>query len=72
MNKSNKLMSLFDYLGRPAGLDLGNRVYKSAKEHGLMNKLEERQVKTKYYEGKVMLYPEWFLDKYFNIESLDI
>tara|TARA_Y100000004_G_C8755243_1_gene344161 strand:- start:20 stop:232 length:213 start_codon:yes stop_codon:yes gene_type:complete len=64
--KDNTLYSLFDYLGKPAGPQLGNEVYEAAKEKGLTGKIEERHVETRYYEGKVLLYPKWFLVEYFS------
>tara|TARA_B100000287_G_scaffold407751_1_gene433473 strand:- start:440 stop:643 length:204 start_codon:yes stop_codon:yes gene_type:complete len=64
--RDETLYSLFDYLGKPAGPQLGNEVYEVAKEKGLTGKIEERHVKTRYYEGKVLLYPKWFLVEYFN------
>lgn len=60
----NKMMSLFDYLGRPAGGALGKQVYDTA--YNLKVPVETRHVQTKTYTGDVMLYPEGFLKEYFN------
>lgn len=57
-------MSLYDYLGRPAGNQLGSEVYRAAKQFDVH--VETREVKTRSYQGKVMLYPKQFLDNYFN------
>ena len=57
-------ISLFDYLGRPAGKDVGARVNERAREFGITSL--KRFVRNKNYEGKVNLYPEAFLEYYFN------
>lgn len=59
-----KMMSLFDYLGRPAGGELGKQVYDTA--YHLKIPVETRHVQTKTYSGDVMLYPEAFLKEYFE------
>jgi len=60
-----KMMSLYDYLGRAAGKDLGLEVNKAAMAEGI--ELETRQVSNRVYKGPVMLYPEWFLKQYFEL-----
>lgn len=60
----NKMMSLYDYLGRPAGGELGKQVYDAA--YQLKVPVETRHVETKTYTGDVMLYPNNFLTEYFN------
>jgi hypothetical protein len=78
MVKDDKMLSLYDYLGKPAGKDLGGEVVKAAKAHTNYVKLETREVSTRYYTGKVVLYPKWFLDEYFatptpaNFEENDL
>ena len=62
-----KMMSLFDYLGRPAGGELGKQVYDAA--YNLKVPVETRYVKTKTYTGDVMLYPEAFLKEYFEMKQ---
>jgi hypothetical protein len=59
-----KYISLFDYLGRPAGEELGGRVNERAREFGVTTL--KRFVRNKKYEGKVNLYPEAFLEYYFT------
>jgi len=59
-----KMMSLYDYLGRAAGPALGEQVAKKATGMGV--KMETRYVKNPVYEGNVMLYPEKFLNEYFE------
>jgi hypothetical protein len=59
-----KYISLFDYLGRPAGEELGGRVNERAREFGVTTL--KRFVRNKNYTGKVNLYPEAFLEYYFT------
>jgi len=59
-----KMMSLFDYLGRPAGGELGKQVYNTAV--GLKVPVETRHISNRKYTGEVMLYPEGFLKEYFE------
>ena len=59
-----EFLSLYDYLGKPAGRVLGERVYKQARQFDIIPK--QRQVDTKTYKGKVHLYTRPFLDYYFN------
>lgn len=58
------MMSLFDYLGRPAGSELGQRVAAAAAQNKV--KYETRHVNTRTYTGDVMLYPKNFLDQFFG------
>jgi len=59
-------MSLYDYLGKAAGSELGKNValYAKAKK----TKSETRFVSNPKYTGEVMLYTEEFLNDYFEIE----
>ena len=58
------MMSLYDYLGRPAGSELGQRVAAAAAQNKI--KFETREVSTNTYTGKIMLYPKSFLDQFFS------
>ena len=58
------MMSLYDYLGRPAGSELGQQVAAAAAQNRV--KFETREVSTNTYTGKIMLYPKNFLDNFFN------
>ena len=60
----NTLLSLYDYLGHAAGVKLGDEVNKVAQLRDIPART--RQVNNPKYEGKVMLYPKWFLDEYFG------
>jgi len=60
----NDMMSLYDFLGKPAGSELGKEVYKKSVEEKV--KISTREISNPKFEGKVMLYPQWFLEKYFS------
>ena len=62
-----KMMSLYDYLGRAAGMELGEEVARVAIKEGIQ--MDSREVSNPKYTGKVMLYPEEFLEKYFNLNK---
>jgi hypothetical protein len=57
-------LSLYDYLKRPAGGELGREVAQAASKAGI--KLQTREVDNPKYTGKVHLYPKDFLDFYFR------
>ena len=57
-------MSLYDYLGRAAGPDLGKQVAIAAAKAGV--KHEIREVSNSKYTGPIMLYPRSFLELYFK------
>jgi hypothetical protein len=65
----NTLMSLYDYLGKAAGVKLGDEVNKAAQEKKIP--YHSRQVENPKYSGTVMLYPKWFLDGFFKKEDND-
>ena len=60
-------ISLFEYLKKPAGIELGTAVYQAARR--ARSPIGIRQVKTKKYTGKVILYTQEFLDEYFKKNS---
>ena len=57
-------LSLYDYLGKAAGEELGKKVADAASKIGL--KLETREISNPKYTGKVLLYPKDFLEFYFR------
>ena len=59
-----EMISLYDYLGRAAGPDLGKQVATAASKSGV--KHEIREVNHKGWKGPIMLYPRSFLDLYFK------
>lgn len=66
INKDNQpyMMSLYDYLGRAAGMELGGEVNKTAR--ALKETIQEREISNSKYTGNVHLYRREFLDEYFN------
>ena len=57
-------LSLYDYLGKPAGEQLGLEVAKTAIQNKIP--LQTRKVSNPKYTGTVNLYPKDFLDFYFK------
>jgi len=57
-------ISLFDYLGRKAGPELGLKVATAAGKAGVIT--ETRNISNPAYKGIVKLYPKAFLDLYFR------
>ena len=69
---SNEMLSLYDYLGRAAGAELGKKVADAAANYeGKKVKFKTKHVSNPYYEGEVMMYPKWFLDGYFGNNDYD-
>ena len=66
INKTENMdmISLYDYLGRAAGPDLGKTVATAAAKAGI--KSEIREVSHVGYKGPIMLYPRQFLDNFFG------
>ena len=59
-----EMMSLYDYLGRAAGPELGKQVASAAARAGVKGSM--REVSNPVYKGPVMLYPKSFLDNFFG------
>jgi len=66
MSENTEMLSLFDYLGKPAGQELGGEVVKAAMAHSNYIPIKRRYVSTKFYNGEVNLFPREFLNEYFN------
>lgn len=62
--EADNMISLYDYLGRAAGMELGGKVYKQAKLKNIPTQI--RLVNNKTYTGEVTLYPREFLNQYFK------
>jgi len=58
------MLSLYDYLGKAAGEELGKEVWTAAAEANVLTQL--REITNPKYTGKVTLYPKDFLDFYFR------
>jgi hypothetical protein len=59
-----ELISLYDYLGRAAGPELGKQVAAAAAAKNIP--FNSRHVETKTYKGAILLYPKSFLDEFFG------
>ena len=59
--------SLFDYLGKAAGVALGTAVYQAARR--AKSPIAIREVSTRKYTGKIVLYTKEFLDDYFKVKN---
>ena len=64
MEQYHNYLSLYDYLGRAAGHQLGAEVNKAAVEKKI--EFKQRHISNPSYSGNVHLYPVEFLDEYFK------
>jgi hypothetical protein len=62
-----EFISLYDYLGRAAGKELGKQVAEVASASRVPCKT--RQVSNPKYAGPIMLYPKTFLELYFAVHT---
>jgi hypothetical protein len=62
--ENEKFISLFDFLGKPAGTQLGKEVFEEAKRR--KEKIQMRSISNPKYNGKVVTYRSEFLTEYFN------
>ena len=67
MNK-DEFLSLYDYLGKAAGPELGKEVSNYAQSTNQL--VRTREVSNPKFTGKVMLYTREFLDSYFKPKKL--
>ena len=61
------MVSLFDYLNKPAGSKLGQKVNKYAIFTN--QPVVTKRVETKNYNGLVFMYNKEFLDEFFKLET---
>ena len=61
-----ELVSLFDFLGKAAGPELGKQVYAWVKAQGYGPKVKHRSVQTRNYTGNILVYPRTLLNQYFT------
>ena len=64
MNIEIEMVSLFDYLKKPAGPELGKQVSLAAMNEKIH--IESKQVSNPKYKGNILMYPKSWLDNYFN------
>ena len=57
-------LSLYDYLKKPAGGELGKEVAAAAYKGGIQP--QSREISNPKFTGKVLLYPKDFLDFHFR------
>ena len=69
MEQKPYMMSLYDYLGRAAGKQLGAEVNNVAIK--LKETIHERHIENPAYKGTVHLYRREFLDEYFGKKVYD-
>jgi hypothetical protein len=62
--KQEEFVSLYDFLGRPAGSQLGKDVWEAAKSCNQPTAIKE--VANPKYTGKIVMYQPEFLKNYFN------
>ena len=60
-------LSLYEYLGKAAGSELGKQVWEAASKQGI--KAQSREVSNHKFEGTILLYPKDFLEMYFLKET---
>ena len=58
------MLSLYDYLHKAAGSELGKKVAEEATRQNVP--IESKEVSNPVYKGKILMYPKKFLDAYFN------
>lgn len=68
--EERELISLYDYLGYAAGLELGGKVCKAAV--ALKEPIGEREVSNTRYKGRVHLYRREFLEEYFKNKQTEV
>ena len=61
------MLSLFDYLGKPAGSDLGKQVANAAAKEKI--RIDAKYVSNPKYKGEILMYPKEWLDQYFKVEQ---
>ena len=59
-----EMISLYDYLKKPAGPELGKQVAAAANADKI--KIDFKQVSNPKYKGNILMYPKTWLDEYFN------
>ena len=62
--ENREYLSLYDFLGKPAGMEMGRKVATYASKSKIQ--LETREVSNPNYTGKVLLYPKDFLEAFFQ------
>jgi len=64
-----EMLSLYDYLGKPAGSELGKQVASAAMNEKI--RIDAKYVTNPKYSGEILMYPKSFLDRFFKVEQVD-
>lgn len=64
VNYSTEMLSLYEYLGKAAGSELGKAVATAATKARVQ--IDSHEVSNAKYTGKILKYPKSFLDSYFG------
>jgi hypothetical protein len=67
MNNNTEFKSLFDFLGKAAGRELGLEVAKAALTEGIL--VTTKNVSNRQYKGEIKMYPVYWLEEYFDTGS---
>ena len=59
-----EMVSLYDYLKKPAGPELGKQVAFAAANDKI--KIDTKYVSNPKYKGDILMYPKVWLNEYFN------
>ena len=62
-----EMVSLYDYLKKPAGPELGKLVASAAMNEKIH--MESKQVANHKYKGNILMYPKTWLDEYFKLDE---
>jgi hypothetical protein len=62
-----EMMSLYDYLGKAAGPELGKQIAEYAKIR--KSKFATRLVDNKSYKGPILMYPKSFIAEFFAVKA---
>ena len=62
--ENSEYLSVYDFVGTPAGMELGRKVATYASKSKIQ--LETREISNPNYTGKVLLYPKDFLEAFFQ------
>ena len=64
-----EMLSLYDYLKKPSGGELGKKVAEAAMNEKIL--IGSKQVSNPKYKGEILMYPKDWLDRYFEVEQID-
>ena len=68
ISSNEEFISLFDYLGKAAGSELGKQVYNFAKY--AKAQIRTRQISNPKFTGEIMLYKREVLNTFFQLKKI--